>query len=110
MTEELKQLGAIIAKSIDSIVNVCELRNMEFPSLLQPAQPTEFTKNGIRNDPVITDAIALGVAAATQLVATLQPPHITLMLSSSKVCCDAKKSSLRMLLPLTLFNRLLCLP
>ena len=86
MTEDLKKLGEIIAGSISTITSVCELRGEEFPSLKIPAQPSEFSPNGIRNDHRILDAIALGVSAAAQLIATLQPPYESLMILSSKVC------------------------
>lgn len=85
MAEELKLLGAIITNSINEIVKVCELRGEKFPNLSDPAQPSEFSQDGIRNDQRISDAIAYGVAAAAQLVATLQPPHVTLLTSSTKV-------------------------
>ena len=85
MTEELKKLGAIISSSINTIINICELRGEEFPSLNFPAQSIEFSPDGIRNDRRIADAVSLGIAAAAQLVATLQPPHVTLLTSSTKV-------------------------
>ena len=85
MTEDLKKLREIINNSIDRIIEVCERRGEEFPSLSSPAHPSEFSPNGIRNDPGILDAIALGVSAASQLTATLQAPHVSLISSVTGV-------------------------
>ena len=85
MTEDLRKLKAILNTSIDRIIDICEIRGEEFPSLGSPAHPSEFSPSGIRNDPGILDAIALGVSAAAQLVATLQAPHVTLISSATGV-------------------------
>lgn len=108
MSEDLKKLRAIINNSIDKIIEVCERRGEDFPSLNVPAHPSEFSPNGIRNDPGILDAIALGVSAASQLVATLQAPHVTLISSVTGVSltlfiqstCTENKASLIFPLPL----------
>lgn len=85
MTEDLKKLRAILTNSIDKIIDICDKRGEEFPSLSEPARPSEFSPQGIRNDPGILEAIAFGVSAAAQLLATLQPPHVTLINSVTKV-------------------------
>ncbi|KAI0087146.1 O-methyltransferase [Irpex rosettiformis] len=74
MTELLISLRRILDESIDTIVSVCERRNEDFPHLDVPAHPSEFSPQGIRNDPEVAQAIKLGVAAASQLVAALQSP------------------------------------
>lgn len=74
MTEELKKLRKLIDAAIDEIIEVCDKQNQEFPSLDSPADPSEFSPHGIRNQPVIIDAIALGISAASQLIVTLQSP------------------------------------
>ncbi len=74
MTDILVSLRHILDEAIDTIVSVCERRNEEFPRLDAPADPSEYSPYGIRNDPVVAQSIKLGVAAASQLIATLQSP------------------------------------
>ncbi|KAI0087145.1 O-methyltransferase [Irpex rosettiformis] len=74
MTEVLINLRRILDEAVDTIVSVCERRNEDFPRLDTPADESEFSPQGIRNDREIVHAIKLGVAAASQLVATLQSP------------------------------------
>ena len=85
MSEDLTQLRDIIVGAVNTILGVCAQKGSEFPSLNKPAQPAEFSPDGVRNDPVVTDAITLGVAAAAQLIATLQPPAMTLYNSAARV-------------------------
>lgn len=87
MTEDLKKLREIVNQSIDNIVAHCERHGEEFPSLNNPADPSEFTPNSLRNDPLIADAITLGVSAAAQLIATIQNPAITAYFAAFKACC-----------------------
>lgn len=86
MSEELGQLRTILVRAVDSILEVCTARGIDFPSLDKPADASEYAKDGIRNDPKVADAISLGVAAAAQLIATLQPPAMTLYSSAARVC------------------------
>ncbi|KAI0085840.1 S-adenosyl-L-methionine-dependent methyltransferase [Irpex rosettiformis] len=79
MTEQLNGLRRILNEAIDDIIAACAKRNEEFPSIDNPAQPSEFSPHGIRNDPTVSHAIKLGVAAAHQLVATLQSPMQTVI-------------------------------
>ena len=74
MTETLINLRRILDEAVDTIVSVCEQRNEDFPPLDKPADDAEFSPQGIRNDRVVADAIKLGVAAASHLVALLQSP------------------------------------
>lgn len=84
--EELKSLRTILTTSLDTIVSFCEKRNVEFPSLFDPAElSNEFSPRGIRNIPELAESIALGVSAAAQLVATLQNPSVTILSSSLRV-------------------------
>lgn len=85
MTSELKALRDIISSSVDQIVDVCEKTGKPFPSLHEPIQFSEFTPDGIRNNPKVLDAIALIVAAATQLAVTVNPPPVTLTTSAFRV-------------------------
>ena len=85
MSQDLRQLRDIIVGAVDAILGVCEERGLEFPSLNKPAEETEFQPEGIRNDPKVNDAIILGVAAAAQLITTLQPPAMTLYNSATRV-------------------------
>lgn len=72
MSEDLRKLRALLDTAIDNILDVCEQRKQEFPRLDSLAEPTELSPAGIRNDPIIAEAIVLGVSAAAQLIATLQ--------------------------------------
>ncbi|KAI5119663.1 hypothetical protein M0805_007754 [Coniferiporia weirii] len=78
MASDLKALRDIISSSVDKIVDVCESTKKDFPSLDQPIQFSEFTPDGIRNHPEVADNVGLIVAAAFQLIATVQPPASTL--------------------------------
>ena len=79
MSEDLRGLRRILNEAIDSILDICSRRNEDFPSLNVPCQPSEFSQQGIRNDPDVARAIKLGVAAAHQLAATLQSPLQTVI-------------------------------
>ena len=85
MSDDLKQLRDIIVGAVDSILGVCDATGKQFPSLDKPAEVSEFAQDGVRNDPKVTDAICLGVAAAAQLIATLQPPAMTLYNAATRV-------------------------
>ena len=74
MAELLIDLRRILDEAIETIISVCERRNEDFPHLDTPADPSEFSPEGIRNDPEVAQAIKLGVAAASHLVAALQSP------------------------------------
>ena len=74
MAELLIDLRRILDEAIGTIISVCERRNEDFPHLDTPADPSEFSPEGIRNDPEVAQAIKLGVAAASHLVAALQSP------------------------------------
>lgn len=74
MTSNLISLRDILNSAIDTILTTCSQKNTEFPSLDSPAQPSEFTAESIRNYPAVAHAIKLGVAAASQLIVTLQSP------------------------------------
>lgn len=85
MTSELKALRDIISSSVDRIVDICEKTGKPFPSLNEPIQFSEFTPDGIRNDPKVLDEIGLIVAATTQLAAVVNPPPVTLTTSAFRV-------------------------
>ncbi|KAI0821463.1 S-adenosyl-L-methionine-dependent methyltransferase [Irpex lacteus] len=74
MTEILLSLRRILDDAISTVVSVCESRNEDFPRLDDPADPSEYSLQGIRNNPEVAHAIKLGVAAASQLISTLQSP------------------------------------
>lgn len=85
MSSELQQLRAILNTTIDRILSVCSQQEQSFPSLNEPADLSELSQTGIRNHPEISDAIPLAVAAASQLIATLQPPTTTLCVAAARV-------------------------
>ncbi|KAH8111778.1 S-adenosyl-L-methionine-dependent methyltransferase [Phellopilus nigrolimitatus] len=89
MSADLKSLRDIISSSIDIILDTCEKTGKEFPSLDQPIHPSEFSPEGIRNDSNVQDAIGLIVAAASQLIATVQSPPATLTISTFKFTLSA---------------------
>ncbi|THH07842.1 hypothetical protein EW145_g3108 [Phellinidium pouzarii] len=82
MASDLKALRDIISSSVDKIVGVCASTGKDFPSLDQPIQFSEFSPDGIRNHPDVADNVGLIVAAAFQLIATVQPPASTLTTSA----------------------------
>lgn len=69
---ELKALAKIISSSIDKIQAACDAKNVSFPSLDEPFTPEAET---IRVE-VFADAIPV-IAAAHQLIATLQLPIVS---------------------------------
>ncbi|KAI5117485.1 hypothetical protein M0805_009548 [Coniferiporia weirii] len=82
MANDLKALRDIISSSVDRILDVCTATGKDFPSLDEPIKASEFSPDGIRNHPHIADNISLIVAAAFQLIATVQPPASTLATSA----------------------------
>ncbi|EJD00244.1 S-adenosyl-L-methionine-dependent methyltransferase [Fomitiporia mediterranea MF3/22] len=84
MATELEGLLDILSSSVNNILGICVKTGVDFPSLNEPAHPSEFSPDGIRNHPEVADNIALAVAAATQLVATLQSPAVHLWNSAFK--------------------------
>ena len=85
MSDELQQLRDIIVDSVDKILASCGRRNEEFPVLNAPAHSSEFSQKGIRNDAAIIEASTVAISAAAQLIATLQPPAITLANAAGSV-------------------------
>ena len=59
MAELLIDLRRILDEAIETIISVCERRNEDFPHLDTPADPSEFSPEGIRNDPEVAQAIKL---------------------------------------------------
>lgn len=87
MTSDLQNLREILNTAIDTILTTCSQKNADFPSLDSPAQPSEFTAESIRNDPNVAHAIKLGVAAASQLIVTLQSPMQSVIGIGAYVSC-----------------------
>ncbi|TCD60068.1 hypothetical protein EIP91_010786 [Steccherinum ochraceum] len=81
---DLQALSDIITSSVDQILSVCKAKGKDFPRLDKPIHPSEFTPEGIRNDPQVSDAIALVVTAAFQLIQTVRSPPVTLVTESLK--------------------------
>ncbi|EJC99901.1 S-adenosyl-L-methionine-dependent methyltransferase [Fomitiporia mediterranea MF3/22] len=89
MADDLKALGSIISSAITDICGVCDKSGKAFPALNDPIHPSEFTPQGIRNDPSVVQSINLIVAAASQLLATVRPPAATMTLSAFKYTLPA---------------------
>lgn len=85
MADDLRKLQSLVNKAIDSILETCERRKEDFPRLDVPASPGDFFQGGIRTDPAVADAISIVVAAASQLIATLQPPKSFVTALGAKV-------------------------
>lgn len=85
MSEELEQLRALINSSIDNIIAACDRKQETFPSLFKPVDPSKLSTADIRHNPDVVKAVAVGVSAAAQLIATLQPPAVTLNISALRV-------------------------
>ncbi|KAL5513561.1 hypothetical protein ACEPAH_3960 [Sanghuangporus vaninii] len=82
MANELEALRDLVSSSVSKVLDVCERTNKDFPSLNKPVHPSEFSPEGIRNHPAVSEHITVAIAAATQLVATLQNPLVNLWNSS----------------------------
>ncbi|KAL5536481.1 hypothetical protein ACEPAF_303 [Sanghuangporus sanghuang] len=89
MNDDLKALRDIISSSVDSITAACEAAGTPFPSLNDPIQPSEFTRDGIRSQPAVMRSISLIVSAATQLIATVRPPPATMIISAFRYTLPA---------------------
>ena len=77
---ELKVLADIVSRGIDKIQAACDAKNASFPSLDEP-----FTSEAesIRAE-VFVDAVPV-IAAAHQLIATLQLPMVSAFCSATSV-------------------------
>ena len=94
MSSSLVALRDIIVSSINTIIAVCNETGCEFPSLDEPFHSSEFTADGIRNDPRMLHPIVHGIAAASQLIATLQAPATSLTVAMLMVCHITMHTSL----------------
>ncbi|KIK65190.1 hypothetical protein GYMLUDRAFT_220458 [Collybiopsis luxurians FD-317 M1] len=76
MAENLLALSGLIADSVAKIDARCHSLNTQFPNINEcaPAIPSH-----IRQDPEVSEAAAVAVAAAAQLVANVRMPASTLM-------------------------------
>ena len=103
----ISSLQAILNTSLTNLLAICDEEKRDFPSLDSPVDPSEFTPQGIRNDPRVQREITHAVAAAYQLIATLQSPIVTLIVAATAVsfrfvvyslaCLDAGSSTTHLL-------------
>ncbi|TFK34635.1 O-methyltransferase [Crucibulum laeve] len=87
MASTLIDLASLISSSVESINTRCKILSTEFPSLDQA--PQNEHEDHIRQDPDVVYATSVAVAAAYQLIATIQPPAKTLLMSSQQFLISA---------------------
>ncbi|KAL5531056.1 hypothetical protein ACEPAG_3932 [Sanghuangporus baumii] len=90
MTNELEAPRDLVSSSVSEILGICERTKKEFPSLNEPVHPSEFSPEGIRNHPAVSERITVAIAAVTQLVATLQNPLVNPWNSSAEAANAAE--------------------
>ena len=88
MSTDLEKLRDLIVNSVDIVVEACRNRGCDFPGLDEPTDSTKSTTKAVRDDPDVADAIRVCVAAASQLVVSLQQPATTLFNVAMRVSCD----------------------
>lgn len=80
---ELRALSDLIHRSIEKIEHVCATSGSSLPSLHDPFNPDE---EAIFADAQVQEQGAIAVAAASQLIAALRPPPVTLGIHALQVC------------------------
>jgi hypothetical protein len=81
--KELHALADLIKTSVAAIEKTCLASQQAFPS---PDLPFNPQVEGIRMSPEVQQAGDILVAAASQLVAAVRPPPMTIMMYSLQVC------------------------
>lgn len=76
MTSTLKSLSNLISGAVDDIEHICTVRSFEFPSL---DEPFTLESERARFDPDILTSVSIIVAAASQLIACVREPSVTLI-------------------------------
>jgi hypothetical protein len=83
--KELHALADLIKTSIATIEKACLASQQPFPS---PDLPFNPQTEGIRMSPEVQQAGDILVAAASQLIAAVRPPPMTVMVYSLQVCIN----------------------
>ena len=83
MKSSIRSLAELILKNIDVLEADCSRREEGIPSLQDPYKVgTDFTLD----DPGVQNASTVIVAAAQQLIQTVQTPQVNLLMSAYSVC------------------------
>ncbi|KLO06095.1 S-adenosyl-L-methionine-dependent methyltransferase [Schizopora paradoxa] len=79
MTSTIRALAEVILQNIDALEADCARRGVEAPSMKEPFKPgSEFSLN----DADVQKASTVIVAAAQQLINTVQPPQVNLVMTA----------------------------
>ena len=80
--QELRALNALITSSLDSIESTLRTRGQKFPS---PRDPFTLESEAPRNAFDVLLSCQILTAAATQLIAAVQPPGLTTFITAMQV-------------------------
>lgn len=75
MSGSLTQLVDLLRSSADVLEKACAANGTSIPNINQPFTPSS---EAFRKDPVVAEAATVVTAAATQLAAIVNPPHVSL--------------------------------
>lgn len=82
MKSTIRALAELVLQNIDALEADCSRRGVEAPSLRDPYKPgSEFSLNDID----VQKASTVIVAAAQQLINTVQPPQVNLVMTAYSV-------------------------
>ena len=85
MKSSIRALAELVLEYIDALEADCARRGAEVPSLLDPYTPgSEFTLE----DANVQRASTVIVAAAQQLIQTVQNPQVNLLMTAYSVCSE----------------------
>ncbi|KAI0795374.1 S-adenosyl-L-methionine-dependent methyltransferase [Irpex lacteus] len=83
--EELRTLGNLVSAAIDKIEQACVSQGKDLPALSQPSNPQS---EAILLQPDVAEASNVIIAAASQLIAAVRPPTVSLMIHAdlARIC------------------------
>ena len=82
MTSTIRALAELILQNIGPLEADCARRGVEAPSMKEPFKPgSEFSLNDVD----VQKASTVIVAAAQQLINTVQPPQVNLVMTAYSV-------------------------
>ncbi len=80
--QELRTLGNLVSAAIDQIEQACVSQGKDLPTLDQPSNPQS---EAILLQPDVAKASNVIIAAASQLIAAVRPPTVSLMIHADLV-------------------------
>ena len=85
MSSEITALANIISKNVDAIQKVYDQAGTTYPSLSAATYDAESAGEKLISSPEVLQAAMLAVSAASQLVATLKLPGLTVIERATRV-------------------------